>query len=1070
MSDPCRPSSFSHAPFTFSSEDRLFVKSQRPNPHSGVVVATAFAEPTDVSLPDMNNSPIPHIRFLRTLRCSPIAAVFLLFFGMLAQSAIAQATLLGTVTNAATGRTLEGARVTIKGSQIEVTADSQGVYRFDNVTTGNVLLAVSYTGLKTVEVAVAMVPGGVTRQDVGLTADIYRMEKFAVAGEREGLAQAITLQKMSSGVKNVVSTDAFGSIGGNPADLVARLPGVNTTGFEGDTRYVQIRGLNQNLGTVTMDGNRVADAAFAGTSRSYSFQMVSSDAFERIEVVKSPTPDLDGDSIAGAVNMVSKSAFDSSPQRRITGSIGVQWRPFDKREDDPKRDYSLAYSEVFAGKFGISLNAAYRPHGSYQDDVVSNRETLPEGVSRPRYLHTISYRDFRMERIRSGISLKLDYKYSDQTRFFVNAQFNKHIERELSFRAAWASNQAVATVGANGQLTGTGGIVPGYTNSLTEVRPLATSTLTINPGLLYLDSTTGNLSFGGVHRYNTWNIDYDAFRSLSKTYYPGNRAMNMQVQNIGFTFRSEETGLDRFYTRVTQTAGPDVTKLGSYVNTGYNQNTTNGWDRYLGASFNVTKKFATVVPSSIKAGMRTRDQERKLENNSINSVYVGADRVAGLNPATGRNDDDLSLFGQANLIQYGRLARYPRYPFPLSPGRDNELVKETRAAHPEWFQDNVEANTRLPLTGNQLFNENILGTYIQGEINLGKLTILGGVRVETTTVKAQGALQYISPAESARGAAWTGPVTDAEQARRTTAEYGGRQTVNGKYRNVFPGLHFKYYPIKGVVTRLSYATNVGRPAIGTLIPSTNVNDISRTISISNPRLKPQTANNFDLSAEYYFEPAGLISAGVFLKEMKNFIFTSGGVTIGEGSGNGYGGQYAGYNLTTQYNGGSARVRGLELSYTQQFTFLPGFWSGFGLFANYTRLEAEGYYGSGGAISLTNNNTLPTAPTKELAGFVPINANAGVTFTRSGLTVRANVGYRGRFLSSYNANGSLLQYTEPWPTVDLRTSYKFAKHFEAYFDVNNIFNEPYFTRVYRDGLPLGQGLNTPQLLFGVTLRQ
>jgi hypothetical protein len=40
----------------------------------------------------------------------------------------------------------------------------------------------------------------------------------------------------------------------------------------------------------------------------------------------------------------------------------------------------------------------------------------------------------------------------------------------------------------------------------------------------------------------------------------------------------------------------------------------------------------------------------------------------------------------------------------------------------------------------------------------------------------------------------------------------------------------------------------------------------------------------------------------------------------------------------------------------------------------------------------------------------------------------------------------------------------------YLDVNNVFNEAYFTRVYRGGLPLGQGFNTPQILFGVTLRQ
>jgi outer membrane receptor protein involved in Fe transport len=95
----------------------------------------------------------------------------------------------------------------------------------------------------------------------------------------------------------------------------------------GDVRYLRIRGLHQNLSTITQDGNRLADAAFAGATRKFQFQTVDSDSIERIEVTKSPTPDMDGDSIGGAVNLVSKSAFDSSPARRISSSVGAIWRP-----------------------------------------------------------------------------------------------------------------------------------------------------------------------------------------------------------------------------------------------------------------------------------------------------------------------------------------------------------------------------------------------------------------------------------------------------------------------------------------------------------------------------------------------------------------------------------------------------------------------------------------------------------------------------------------------------------------------------------------------------------------------
>lgn len=128
-------------------------------------------------------------------------------------------------------------------------------------------------------------------------------------------------------------------------------------------------------------------------------------------------------------------------------------------------------------------------------------------------------------------------------------------------------------------------------------------------------------------------------------------------------------------------------------------------------------------------------------------------------------------------------------------------------------------------------------------------------------------MQAITPEERARRAAFTGPLTDDEIRRRTLAEYSWRQRREGDYQDVLPGVHFKWSPFSRLITRLSYATNIGRPGIGQLIPRTNVNFENQTVSTSNPSLKPQTADNFDLAVEYYFEPAGVVSAGVFLKEI-----------------------------------------------------------------------------------------------------------------------------------------------------------------------------------------------------------
>lgn len=104
-------------------------------------------------------------------RCRMASAV--LFVLTLAPVGLSHGVLTGTVSNAATGATLEGARVVLKPGGREVLTDELGSYRFDHVAPETAALSASYTGLNPTEVAVEVVPGAPTRRDIGLTSDIY---------------------------------------------------------------------------------------------------------------------------------------------------------------------------------------------------------------------------------------------------------------------------------------------------------------------------------------------------------------------------------------------------------------------------------------------------------------------------------------------------------------------------------------------------------------------------------------------------------------------------------------------------------------------------------------------------------------------------------------------------------------------------------------------------------------------------------------------------------------------------------------------------------------------------------
>lgn len=219
-------------------------------------------------------------------------------------------------------------------------------------------------------------------------------------------------------------------------------------------------------------------------------------------------------------------------------------------------------------------------------------------------------------------------------------------------------------------------------------------------------------------------------------------------------------------------------------------------------------------------------------------------------------------------------------------------------------------------------------------------------------------------------------------------------------------------------------------------------------------------DNIDATAEYYFEPAGLLSFGVFLKEISDFIFNTAGQTIPAGADNGFGGEYAGFELRSQANGGFARLKGWEANYQQQFTFLPGWWSGFGLLANYTWLDTKGDYGNIGTVRTASS----------LPNFTPRAANVGISYIRGKISVRILYGMTGKTLASFNAQDRLKRYTLGSDRIDIKTRYTIGKDLFVYLDAINVFNDK-LREVWgvHDRPRMILNRNDPQIHFGITGR-
>lgn len=903
----------------------------------------------------------------------------------------------GQVSNAATRSYLEGARVTAQGTQQAVYTDRLGRFEIA-LPAGNETLVVTYTGLDPKSIVVAVTGGQTLQQDVALSSEIYALEKFTVSGVREGSAMAIVRQKQAPNVKNIVSSDMFGNMAaGNIGDFLQRLPGITAVTVGNEVRAVQIRGIDPSLNSVTMDGNRLAASQSAGLGRRFEFEQASLGLIETLEVTKAPTPDMDADSIGGNVNLVTKSAFDRAVKRYFAYSVGGTYAlRYPLKTKDPIREpiegigpsLSLTYADRLGKdeRIGIMLIGSY--HVQDGGEVYAT-QTYEGKLSEPYFSPNITSPFFAgATRSRIALGAKVDYKVSRNTIATFNFAYNWfHEDNDTRLRSLNTAANAAS-------------FAPGYTGTLVEILPIADSVSTLQTATNDKSGRTYQFSPSMRHRLPGLDVSYGLSYSDSATYYehsPYNRhhkahpkgTVTMTLPNVGW--RIDRSG-SREYPRITQTAGPDIYDLNNYRNMILTQSDRGGSDTILSGRLDVKKDLETVVPTFVKLGASVREQERTVWNNARRYNYAGPDGVVN------SGDEALGQFVDRELEKYsdGYLGYRPQ-PWPGTKGITNHLL-----ANPQLWREDLTYARNQNLGGDRTITERVTAGYAMGNVQIEDLSILAGVRVEKTETDAEGPLQV-------------------------AGVYIGRQRVSGEYQQVFPGVHFKYAPNGGLVARASYTTSVGRPGFGSLIPLDSINDVNQTISRSNPGLKPQRSDNFDVSAEYYFEPVGLLSVSLFLKEITDFQYTDNSTLVPSGSDNGYNGEYVNYRISTPRNGGSARYRGIEFAYQQQFRFLPGLWKHFGLNLNYTVLETEGNYG--GAVATT-----------KLAGFVPKTANIGLDYIRSGWSVRVNAVWRGRFLAGISSNEALLQYQRPRTQVDIKTKYNLSSRFGLFCDFENITYE------------------------------
>jgi TonB-dependent receptor len=347
--------------------------------------------------------------------------------------------------------------------------------------------------------------------------------------------------------------------------------------------------------------------------------------------------------------------------------------------------------------------------------------------------------------------------------------------------------------------------------------------------------------------------------------------------------------------------------------------------------------------------------------------------------------------------------------YTMGPLPDVNKIFNFFATNPSAIALNVDQTHQRDDPNNYQTTERVYAGYAMNTLEMATSHLQTGVRIETTQSSYTG---YHVTLDTAGHYVSTTPV-------------GGNQT----YTNVLPSVQYRYAFDSNTNVRAAYGMGIARPNFGDLPPFLLQQDRRNTISVGNPALQPTRANDFDLLFERFLQPVGVVQAGLFYKALTNPIYGSVQTTVTSGT-------FAGYTQSQSVNGPSAHVGGVEMTWQQHLSFLPGVASGLGFMANYSHTTSK--------ASVPGRTDDPA-----LLRQAPNNWNLNVTYDRWGVSARLGVTHNDANIYSYNyqsgadggingPNGDVYLYAHT--QVDAQASYAVSRRMQFVVALLNLNNE------------------------------
>ncbi len=840
----------------------------------------------------------------------------------------------------------------------------------------------------------------------------------------ESEAAALLVQRNSDNLIAVAAADAVGRLPDqNIAQAASRLPGVAIERDQGQPRYINLRGAPARWSTLSFDGLTIVSPE----GRETRYDSIPSALAGRIEVVKAVTPEFTGETIAGNVNIVTRSPFDYDGFR-LMGKLGYGKGELGGR---PEYEGSLILSNTYEtgiGEIGVLIGGSYYERNMITDNFETDWEQVGQD-QRPGFADRYWAREtenklYRLTRRNWSLSSRIEWRpdtdnkvsFTSLYSIFTDDEARDNYIFDLDDRQGDLSNAnapCATTVNPTPTTTGYADVCIGNTPFRGTVYGIdinQRATLRAFRQSVFTNTLAGDHRFGDVWRVRwaanyTESIDDRSVVGEARFESPSTRTLRPTVE---YDFTDPGLHQVRLFS-TNQLASPNRFERGTFTRT------IDGFTKPL-------------------------SQFRVLDAVDVTSAWTGRLEI-------GR---DINLFGGEGIIRLG--AQYDRR---TKEANESEILVNTAAGFTtigvptdyNAFSLNTpfagdiplgynfryfdEAQTRAaagrarasfartPIPGN-FYNvrEEIYAAYLMANSRFDWGSVVGGVRMEH--------------------------VKNNSRANATIPGVVGQVSASSSSTLFFPSLHLNFNLADDKKLRIGFTSGAARGDYDQLRPNVVVNDTDQTISGGNPALKPERAYGVDAYLEWYVQSQGYFMLGAFYKRVEDALFNS-TRTFGSTALNTGGIDRSGYRFSGLVNGGAGYLYGLEAAaqlqldpYTERLG-LPEWMGGFGINANVTlnKSEVEKPPVFAGATQIVAARKL------RLPGSSDVVYNLGLYYEKYGFSARLQYQLRTERLD--DVADTLVDAGDTyWDTdteLDFSMRYEIKKGFEVFFDASNLLNQP-----------------------------